>query len=208
MKYLLILTFFLPTFLCAEAILYWSPLSSCSWRVRLALEYKEIPYRLVQPDVKGELYMQLNSQGKVPTLAIDGLLLTQSGAILEYLEETRPKPSLLPSDAGERAKVRQIMGIIGSDIQPLQNGAILHYLPNEMRSTWTKQHIEKGFEALEKLLKESSGYYSVGNQITFADLFLLPQLRNANRYEVLLHGYPAIERIGQNVQVRFGRLFD
>jgi len=169
---------------------YWR--SSCSYRVRIALNLKGIAYKYVIVNLLEEKhiaadYAKKNPSKVVPTLEIDGEILSQSLAILEYLEETRPhiKP-LLPKDPVQRAKVRQIMQIIGSDIQPVHNLRVLKHAnvtgDEEKKKEWVQWAIQNGFDALEPILKETSVEYSVGKEITFADICLVPQVYAAERF--------------------------
>lgn len=188
---------------------YWR--SSCSYRVRIALALKRVgyEYRAVHllKDGGQQLaaeYAALNPMKVLPALAIDGVTLTQSHTIIEYLEETRPERSLLPKGPLERARVREICDVIGCDIQPVGNLRILKHIaslvsdPAEKdaaKAAWAKQYIVAGFEALEKLLIASAGRYCVGDEITMADVFLAPQVYNAMRFKVDLSAYPTISRV-------------
>ncbi|RHY21765.1 hypothetical protein DYB37_001229 [Aphanomyces astaci] len=185
---------------------YWR--SSCSWRVRIALSLKDIPYDYVPINLlKGEQvsdeFGAVNPNKRVPTLEIDGHVLNQSGAIIEYLEETHPEPALLPSDPFARAQVRNLVGIIGCDIQPVQNLAVLKRAAVKLpaadqaaeKIAWGHEWIERGFDVLEEELKKTAGVYSVGDSITIADLYLEPQVYNANRFKVNMDKYPTIARI-------------
>ncbi|KAF2071727.1 hypothetical protein CYY_006951 [Polysphondylium violaceum] len=183
---------------------YWR--SSCSWRVRIALalkkikfEYKAIHLLKEGGQQKSDDYSKLNPMKVVPTLVIDGNVLGQSLAILEYLEETRPEVPLLPKSAADRAIVRQMMQIIGSDIQPLQNLKVLQEIGtlagDDKKGAWAKKWIANGFDGLEKLLVKHSGKYCFGDQITFIDLCLPAQVYNANRFNVDMTPYPTISRI-------------
>ncbi|XP_065563958.1 maleylacetoacetate isomerase-like isoform X2 [Artemia franciscana] len=180
--------------------------SSCSWRVRAALSLKGLDYEIEAVNLikdggqqLSEDYKKINLMAQVPALKVDDTVITQSLSIMEYLEEICPEPSLLPKTALERAKVREICLIIGSGIQPLQNLSVLQYIAknegNEKKLEWAKHVIEKGFEALEKLLVSCSGKYCFGDSITFADCFLVPQIYNAKRFGVTLDRFPTIERI-------------
>jgi maleylacetoacetate isomerase len=154
----------------------------------------------------------LNPSGKVPSLFIDNELLSQvknknkkkSIGILEYLEETRTTkntPELLPKDHKKRAKVRTIVQIIASDTHPLQNLSVLNKVEKEMngnRIEWGKYWIDSSFESLEKILEKCSGKYCVGDEVTFADLCLIPQIYNANRFGVDMSKYPIISKIDEN----------
>ncbi len=186
----------------AETILYSSPTSSSSLRVRIILQYKGIPFSVCNVDkeeIAGSAYKNLNPQGKVPTLIIDGHVMTQTMAIAEYLEETRPTCSLLPKDAILRSRVRQICQIIASDIQPLQNLAIIEHLPAEKRCSWAKSWIEKGLAAIEKIVSDTCGPYTMGTDFTLADVFLYPQLRNAHLFNVDLNKFPSLMKIEKNL---------
>ncbi|KAG9414060.1 hypothetical protein AC1031_013266 [Aphanomyces cochlioides] len=185
---------------------YWR--SGCAWRVRTALTLKNIEYEYVVVNLlKGEQvseeYVRVNPNGRVPTLEIDGHVLTQSDAIIQYLEETRPSPALLPEDAFTRAQVRIICAIIGGDIQPVQNLAVMkratrHYPESEQmeqRLQWGREWVERGFDALEIELKKTAGKYCVGDTVTMADIYLVPQVYSANRFNVDMSTYPTIARI-------------
>ncbi|CAG8583563.1 2089_t:CDS:2 [Ambispora gerdemannii] len=168
-----------------------------NWRVRTALNFKGIEYDTRPVNLKkGEHntpeYENLNPLKLVPTLIIDGQALTQSVAILEYLEETRPEPALLPKNPIDRAKVRAIVQSIASDIQPIQN---LRVVKHSKQDDWGNYWITSGFRAIEKHLKETSGDYCFGDSITLADVFLVPQVYNANRYQVDLTEFPIIQKI-------------
>jgi maleylpyruvate isomerase len=168
--------------------------SGASWRVRIALNLKRIAYTDVFHHLrKGEHrtpdYLALNPQGLLPTLEIDGVLLTQSLAICEYLDETRPKPALLPTDPATRAKARACAQIIACDTHPVQNLKILSRVRalganEEQVKAWAAQAIEEGLEAFDRLVAPESGPYSFGSQVTLADLCLIPQLGNARRFGV------------------------
>jgi maleylacetoacetate isomerase len=177
---------------------YWR--SSSTWRVRIALALKGIKYeyktvQLLKEQQKTEDYVSLNPTKKIPTLIIDGHTLIESPSILEYLEETRPEPPLLPKDPYQRAVVRQIVALVTCDIQPLQNLSVLKRVGEEKKQEWAQYYISEGFEALEKILQKSAGEYCVGNQITLADCVLVPQVYNANRFGVDVSKYPIISRI-------------
>lgn len=203
----------------AQILLYSYWRSSCSYRVRIALAYKGINYTYspihLLKDGGQQLtpeYSKLNPMREVPTLLIDGHTLTQSTAILEYLEETRGKdknfPALLPTEPHLRAKVREICNIIAGDIQPVQNLRVLKLVasfftdPQEkekQRNDWAIGCITRGFNALETILQSSSGTYSVGDNVTLADVYLVPQMYNAERFKVDLTPYPTLHRVYQNL---------
>jgi len=187
-------------------ILYSYFRSSCTWRVRIVLAWKGIEYeqRSVHLIKDGgeqftEEFKKVNPMSQVPALVIDGHNLTQSTAIIEYLEETVPNPPLLPRDPYKRAKVREIVECIAQGIQPLQNLQVLLMHEEQKRSDIAKQVINTGFKALETILKESSGKYSVGNEVSFADCYLVPQVANARRFGVDLSPFPTIVRIEEEL---------
>lgn len=192
------------TMVCAESskddvILYFSDASSSSLRVKLALDYKGIKYHLVDVNLLDEEdhYRKINPMKKVPALFIDGRTLSQSVAILEYIEETRPEKPLLPSLPYERALVRQLVQIVACDIQPLQNGAVLLQVSDG--PAWAKYWIHRGVIGVEAFLSEHAGKYSVGNSVTMADFFLYPQILNVRNYGVDLKQYKELDRVAKNL---------
>lgn len=178
-----------------KVLLYYSDSSSSSKRVKWAMNYKDIAYQLVDVSPLSEEYRKINPMKKVPALYIDGRTLSQSVAILEYLEDTRPQPPLLPADPYQKAIVKQLVQMIACDIQPLQNGAVLLRVDNGRE--WARFWIERGFRGVEVFLSQHAGIYSVGNTLTMADFFLYPQILNARKYGVDLEQYPNISRIGK-----------
>ena len=190
-------------------ILYGYALSSASFRVRIALALKNIPYTSVIKNLRvGEHrlaeYLNINAQGFVPALQMDDAnVLTQSVAIMEYLDEQYPDPALLPSDAIGRARVRAISHTITSDVHPLNNLRVLRYLEDKLsldkatRDAWYRHWIELGFEALERWLirDPATGRFCHGDSVTMADLCLVPQVFNARRFSVDLLPYPRIVAI-------------
>jgi len=183
--------------------------SSAAYRVRIALNVKglEADRRFVHLR-KGEQraagYLALNPQGLVPTLVVDGTPLTQSLAIIEYLEETHPQPRILPSDAKERAWVRSIALAIACDIHPLNNLRILKYLDRVLqideprRDEWYRHWVEEGFAAIEpQLAARAQGTLCLGDTPTLADICLVPQVANAHRLKVPMEPYPRIRAINE-----------
>jgi maleylpyruvate isomerase len=183
--------------------------SSAAYRVRIALNLKGLePSRAFVHLRKGaqraDDYLALNAQGLVPALALDdGTLLTQSLAIIEYLEETEPQPPLLPRAAAARARVRSIALAVACDIHPLNNLRVLLYLKNtlgvadEQKDAWYKYWVDVGLEALEKQLSRdaATGRFCHGDTPTLADICLVPQLANARRMAVDTTPYPTLIRI-------------
>lgn len=132
-------------------------------------------------------------------LQIDNQTLLQSLPIIEYLEETRVEPRLLPQDPVKRAKSRAIAEIVNSGIQPYQNTNVLkrvvNYCGNDKKDEWVQFYLHKGFKALEAALLETSGKYCVGDAVTIADLCLVPQVYSAHRFKVDLNDYPTVRRV-------------
>jgi len=181
---------------------YWR--SSSSWRVRLALSVKGIPYsysavNLLKHEQLAEGFGVKHSMNQVPWLEVDGHGIGESLAIIEYLEETHPAPALLPTDPMLRAKVRQLAQIICADIQPLQNLRVLvkieAKLGNDERQAWGRHWINNGLSALEHEVKQTAGKYCVGDSLSIADICLVPQLYNSRRFNVDLSPYPTLLRI-------------
>jgi maleylacetoacetate isomerase len=192
---------------------YWR--SSCSWRVRIALALKGVEYdykavHLVKNEQMDPCYVKaLNPSEEVPTLEIDGHTLCQSLAIIEYLEETRPEPPLLPKGAADRAKVRQLSDMVAQAIQPVQNLRCLRKIMGwyddkddkvRKKVEWGRWTIELGFQALERAMKETAGTYSFGDRVTMADLTLVPQVYNANRFKCDMSKFPTISRVHANLE--------
>ncbi|KAF7484062.1 maleylacetoacetate isomerase isoform X4 [Marmota monax] len=146
-----------------------------------------------------EEFQALNPMKQVPALKIDGITIGQSLAIIEYLEETRPTPPLLPQDPKKRASVRMISDLITAGIQPLQNLSVLKEVGQENQLPWAQKAIISGFDALERILQSTAGKYCVGDQVSMADLCLAPQVANAERFKVDLTPYPTISRINKTL---------
>ena len=184
--------------------------SSAAYRVRIALNLKGLKadYRYVHLVKDGgqqhtPKYKAINPQGLVPALVDHGQVLTQSLAIIEYLEETHPQPPLLPRDALGRARVRALAQVIACDIHPVNNQRVIQYLEKEFgadeaaRKRWIQKWVKDGFSAVEKLLAghSATGKCCHGGQPTLADICLVPQVFNARRFEIDLAPFPAIRRI-------------
>jgi maleylpyruvate isomerase len=186
---------------------YWR--SSASWRVRIALAYKGIRYEYVPVDLlkdggqqRAEGYRALNPLMQVPTLewqeGTETRRLTQSIAILEYLEELCPDPPLLPREPYLRARARQLAEVVNSGIQPLQNLEAQRYVREELRgdaSAWTRHFIVRGMMALEEEAKRSAGDFLVGDTLTFADVCLVPQMFATRRFVGGVEAFPTLARI-------------
>jgi maleylpyruvate isomerase len=177
--------------------------SSASYRVRIALNLKGLSYEhqfhhLRRGEQNDASYRALNPQGLLPALETDAGILTQSLAICEYLEETWPQPPLLPTGAGDRARVRALAQIIACDVHPVQNLKILERVRalggDEAVAAWAAQTIEEGLDAFAALSGDGPGPYSFGASVTLADLCLVPQLANARRFGVDLR-WPRLVQI-------------
>ncbi|GHD74321.1 maleylacetoacetate isomerase [Vogesella fluminis] len=186
--------------------------SSAAYRVRIALNlkglaYAQAPVSLLRGEQRSADYLALNPQGLVPALLDNGVLLTQSLAICEYLDEAYPDGArLLPDGAVLRARVRAVAQAIACDIHPLNNLRVLNYLKAELgqaedaRGAWYRHWITTGFAALERQLAASAGQCCFGDTPTLADVCLLPQVFNAQRYAVDMGGYPLLARIAANLE--------
>lgn len=184
--------------------------SSAAYRVRIALALKNLPFDIVPVHLvnnggeqKSPEYTAINPQQLLPSLATDdGDIITQSLAILEFLEESYPETPLLPSDKIARAKVRALCQVIACDIHPLNNLRVLKYLKNdlqvsdEQKTAWYHCWIAEGFTALEKQLPNNANF-CYGNSPTLADCCLIPQVYNALRFDCDMTDYPKIMRIYQ-----------
>jgi maleylacetoacetate isomerase len=182
--------------------------SSAAYRVRIALNYKGLPYEYVPIHLRhgeqsAEPYRLLNPQELVPALSDERGTFTQSLAIIEYLEERYPEPPLLPRAPEARARVRAIALAIACDIHPLDNLRVLHYLVRELgtseevKNTWYRHWIDRGLSALEVQLARDpeTGPFCHGAAVTLADVCLVPQLANARRLPMPLDAYPTLLRI-------------
>jgi maleylacetoacetate isomerase len=184
--------------------------SSAAYRVRIALAVKGLApdertfVHLRAGNQRAQDYLALNPQGLVPALSLDdGEVLTQSLAIIEFLEEMHPTPPLLPRDPVARARVRAIALAIACEIHPLNNLRVLHYLTgtlgvsDEQKNGWYRYWVDVGLEALETTLSrdDATGAFCHGESPTLADVCLVPQLSNARRFKVDLAPYPTLLRI-------------
>lgn len=179
--------------------------SSCAWRVRVALAWKALEYDYVAVHLLegggqqfSEAHRALNPSAQVPVLVVDGVPLAQSVAILEYLEERWPTPPLLPADALGRARVRQMVEVVNSGTQPLQNLLVMRLLEKEhgLSQAETRRFcqgaIARGLGALEALVAQHGHGFCLGSSVSLADLCLVPQLYNARRFDVDLGAMPRL----------------
>ncbi|MEX0297489.1 MAG: maleylacetoacetate isomerase [Kordiimonas sp.] len=186
--------------------------SSAAYRVRIALALKELEYEHVGinllPGVSEQLsdtFVALNPQGRVPYFVDGDMAVAQSPAILEYLEESYPDRPLLPNDIIERARVRQLVNIIACDTHPLMNLAVTQFLKGsydieqEGIMKWYRHWMPEGLSAFEAVLTQSAGTgrFCHGDQPGMADLYLIPQLYNARRFNISLDKYPLIQGIDE-----------
>ncbi|XP_045513871.1 probable maleylacetoacetate isomerase 1 isoform X2 [Pieris brassicae] len=177
-------------------ILYGYWLSSCTWRVRVAMHLKNMAFEERSIDIvreKAQLTPQfraINPSQKVPALFVDGATIVESMAIIDYLDDTRPDPPLKPSTPLQRARMQEIC-------EPLQNIGLKSYFETDDKYTvFTKHWTERRLQSLEELLKNSAGAYSVGDQMTKADLCLVPQVYNAvTRHKLDLGKYPIVSKL-------------
>jgi maleylacetoacetate isomerase len=185
--------------------------SSAAFRVRIALNLKQIAYETVavhlrRNDQSKPDYRAVNPQGLVPALQDSGLKLIQSLAIIEYLDEVHPDPPLLPKDPADRARVRALAEIVACDIHPINNLRVLRYLTHDLSheetaiAKWYNHWIAMGFEAVESLLASDArtGAFCHGDSPSLADVTLVPQVVNAERYRLDLKSYPTLVRIFEN----------
>ena len=182
--------------------------SSAAFRVRIALNLKGLPYEnafvhLRRGEQRGAGFVGLNPQGLVPALEDGGHVLTQSLAIIEYLDETRPTPPLLPASPADRARVRALAQVVACDIHPIDNLRVLQYLQKELKADeaavgrWFNHWIALGFTGLESMLArdKATGRFCHGDTPGLADICLVPQVFNSKRYSLDLAPYPTIRRI-------------
>jgi maleylpyruvate isomerase len=188
---------------------YWR--SGTSYRTRIALNIKSIEYTQTPVDLRGgvqktDAFLALNPQGLVPALETPDGVLTQSSAILEWLEERYPDPPLLPSEAGDRAVVRAMAMAVACDIHPLNNLRVLKYLKHPLEheqpaiDAWIGHWIAQGFAALEILIARHGGRFAYGDSLTLADCHLVPQVYAAERYAVDCSPYPRLIESVRNAQ--------
>jgi len=184
--------------------------SSASFRVRVALNLKGLPYDSTAVHLRKDggqqhapAFRALNPAALVPVLDDDGHVMTQSLAIIEYLEETHPQPPLLPRDAVQRAYVRSVALAIACDIHPLNNLRVLRYLvktlgvSEEQKNAWYRHWVEQGLAAIEARIvaDNRAGQYALADSVTLADVMIVPQIFNAQRMDCSLESVPTLMRI-------------
>ena len=193
----------------SRPVLYDYARSSAAYRVRIALnlkgvDYERRPVNLLDGDQKSDAYRAVNPQGLVPALEIDGHLLTQSVAIINYLDQRFPVPPLLSTTIADQAHVRALALTIACDIHPLNNVRVLKYLSGplgveqEHRDAWYSHWVHEGFAALETLAAPRAGKFLFGDAPTMADVLLVPQMFNARRFNVPVEAYPTLVRADAN----------
>src|SRR5712671_2132753 len=189
--------------------------SSAAYRVRIALNLKGLQYEYVAKHLvkdggqhRRADYLAVNPQGFVPALEHDGALITQSLAIIEYLDEVVPAPSLLPRSPVDRAIVRAMSLLVACDIHPLNNMRVLNYLKaplgqgGDATADWYRHWITEGFSAFDKLIAKHShaGRHCFGDAVTMADVLLVPQVANSRRYQMDLTPYPALQKVAAHLE--------
>jgi maleylacetoacetate isomerase len=194
----------------SELILHSAWRASAPYRVRIALNLKGLAYayapvNLASGEQRQDAYLAVNRQSLVPALEVDGAILTQSLAIMEWLEETHPNPPLLPADPLDRATVRAMADIIACDIHPVNNLRILKSLAaigqdEAARNAWVARWVAEGFDALEPMIAAHGDGWAFGAAPTIADCCLIPQVYNAQRFGVDLGPWPLITSLADRAQ--------
>ena len=187
--------------------------SSAAFRVRIALnlkglQYESLPKQFARNEHRAPEHLALNPQGLIPALATDGVVLSQSLAIIEYLNERHPAPPLLPDDPIDRARVRSMAMAIACEIHPLNNLRVLNYLRDQLEQddegigTWYRHWVSEGFRGLEVQAREFSanGRYCFGDAVSLADVLLVPQMFNARRFKTDLTPFPTLVGISTHLE--------
>jgi maleylacetoacetate isomerase len=187
--------------------------SSAAFRVRIALnlkglQYESLPRHFARNEHRTPEYLALNPQGLIPALAVDGAVLSQSVAIIEYLNDLHPAPPLLPTAPLDRARVRSMTLAIACDIHPLNNLRVLNYLRKELAQdddgvgTWYRHWVSEGFRGLELQAREFSaaGRYCFSDAVSLADVLLVPQMYNARRLKTDLTPFPTLVGITTHLE--------
>jgi maleylpyruvate isomerase len=187
--------------------------SSAAFRVRIALnlkglQYEALPKAFARNEHRAPEYLALNPQGLIPALAVDGVVLSQSLAIIEYLNERHPAPPLLPDDPIDRARVRSMALAVACEIHPLNNLRVLNYLRDSLQQddagvgTWYRHWVSEGFRGLELQAREFSanGRYCFGDAVSLADVLLVPQMFNARRFKTDLTPFPTLVGISTHLE--------
>ena len=187
--------------------------SSAAFRVRIALnlkglQYESLPKHFARNEHRTAEYLALNPQGLIPALSVDGVVLSQSLAIIEYLNDRHPSPPLLPADPLDRARVRSMALVIACEIHPLNNLRVLNYLRAELGQdddgvgTWYRHWVSEGFRGLELQAREFSaaGRYCFGDAVSLADVLLVPQMFNARRLKTDLTPFPTLVGISTHLE--------
>lgn len=188
---------------------YWR--STSSWRIRWVLAHKNLPCEFIHVDLlkneqKTGEHLKRNPLGMVPAFEIKSSegsqFMIESLAVCEWLDESHPEAPLLPKESLDRERVRELCQIIGCSTQPLQNYGVLKVLSDDKkeRKSWASHWIQNGLEAYESLCQKQAGQYSFNDSFTLADICLIPQVYNAQRFEVDLSPYPKIQEIVERVK--------
>lgn len=182
---------------------YWR--SSCSWRVRIALnlkgiDYANVPVHLVKDGGEQNTpeHLARNPMAQVPAFTVSGGTLSQSLPIIEFIDEMHPEPPLLPADPVVRALARGLAELVNAGIQPLQNLSVLQHVVNTLdgdKIAWGRHWIQRGLDRMEQAVQATAGQFCVGDQVTIADLCLVPQLYNARRFGCDESKWPTLLRI-------------
>lgn len=191
-------------------VLYSGAASSASQRVRIALHFKGLKFEIKARKAGSSAgyddpeLARLNPRKQVPVLCVDGAALSESSAIVEYLEECYPEPPLLPKDPKQRAVVRKIAQSINAGVQPLQNSRVLNYVEEKLGEgaglQWAQHWIHLGLSTLEEFVVATAGKYCVGDSVTLADVYLAPQFENAARYKLDTSAYPTLKRVAEALE--------